>query len=194
MLVARFGDRAGGLERAVERDLATLEGELAPLDRSPSPMDRRVRIAAWFLSLVRVLRGAGESDETIRACCLDLAERVVRPASRLEAALKRVQGELAQTRLFAWGMRRATRKLRVLGAHPDGFDVSFVERDRDHAFGFDIHRCGIRALFARHGLEAYVPILCEVDHLTSAMAGLELVRTGTLATGADECDFRYHRV
>ena len=193
MLAARFGERAGELGRAVERDLAALDAELATLDRSPSPMDRRVRIAAWFLSLVRVLRDAGESDETIRASCLELAERMVRPRSRLESLARRAQGELAQTRVVAWGMRRMTRRLRVLGTHPDGFDVSFVERDRDHAFGFDIHRCGIRTLFARHGLGAYVPILCEVDHITSELAGLELVRTGTLALGAEKCDFRYRR-
>lgn len=36
-------------------------------------------------------------------------------------------------------------------------------------------------------------LLCEVDHLTSELAGLELRRSGTLAAGAPRCDFRYYR-
>ena len=59
------------------------------------------------------------------------------------------------------------------------------------AFGFDIVECAIVKLFRKHGAGRYVPILCEVDELTSAMAGLELRREGTIANGAARCDFRF---
>ena len=36
-----------------------------------------------------------------------------------------------------------------------------------------------------------ISILCEVDEITSALAGLKLVRTGTIANGAKKCDFRF---
>ncbi len=38
---------------------------------------------------------------------------------------------------------------------------------------------------------ATASILCEVDKLTSSLAGLEMVRSGTIANGAAKCDFRW---
>jgi hypothetical protein len=42
--------------------------------------------------------------------------------------------------------------------------------------------------------EKYASILCEVDELTSNMAGLQLIRTGTIALGAKKCNFRYKKI
>lgn len=41
--------------------------------------------------------------------------------------------------------------------------------------------------------EKFTPILCEVDFMTSNMAGLQLIRSGTIATGAKICDFRFKK-
>ena len=60
--------------------------------------------------------------------------------------------------------------------------------------GCDILECGICKLFARHGFSKYASLLCEVDYITSTRAGLQLVRTGTIANGAERCDFRFKRI
>lgn len=58
-------------------------------------------------------------------------------------------------------------------------------------YGIDILECGICKLFAKHNYAKYATILCEVDEITSGLAGLQLIRTGTIANGAKICDFRY---
>jgi hypothetical protein len=61
-------------------------------------------------------------------------------------------------------------------------------------YGIDIVECGICKLFNKHHFDKYAPILCEVDKLTAELAGLILVRTGTIANGAKKCDFRFQKV
>ncbi|MBL7784508.1 MAG: L-2-amino-thiazoline-4-carboxylic acid hydrolase, partial [Chitinophagales bacterium] len=39
-------------------------------------------------------------------------------------------------------------------------------------------------LFQKHDYSKYASILCEVDEITSGLAGLQLIRTGTIANGA----------
>jgi hypothetical protein len=33
--------------------------------------------------------------------------------------------------------------------------------------------------------------MCRIDYLTTSFKGIELIRTDTIANGADKCDFRY---
>jgi hypothetical protein len=81
-------------------------------------------------------------------------------------------------------------------SHPDGF-VANIITDKEETFGLgygiDILECGICKLFKKHNYEKYSSILCEVDEITSGLAGLSLVRTGTIALGAKKCDFRFKK-
>ena len=52
--------------------------------------------------------------------------------------------------------------------------------------------------YFRQTLAAHYPddadaLLDEVDFVTTNLAGLQLVRTGTIATGAAKCDFRFQK-
>ena len=61
-------------------------------------------------------------------------------------------------------------------------------------YGIDIVECGICKLFQKHNYQQYASILCEVDEITSSLAGLQLIRTGTIASGASKCDFRFKKL
>ena len=80
--------------------------------------------------------------------------------------------------------------------HPDGF-VAKIITDKSETYGlgygFDILECGICKLFKKYNNEKYSSILCEVDRFTSSLAGLDLIRNGTIANGAEKCDFRFKR-
>jgi hypothetical protein len=81
-------------------------------------------------------------------------------------------------------------------AHPDGFVTKIITDKKEtlgYGYGFDIIECGICKLFEKHDLKKYASILCEVDHITSGLAGLKLIRSGTIANGAVKCDFRFLR-
>ena len=78
--------------------------------------------------------------------------------------------------------------------HPDGFVVKIITDKKETyglGYGIDIVECGICKLFNKHGYSSYARILCEVDEITSGLAGLELIRAGTIANGASKCDFRW---
>ena len=82
-------------------------------------------------------------------------------------------------------------------AHPGGFRAAILSNKAETlGFGYGINMlgCGICKLFSKHGYERFSPVLCEVDYLTSDLAGLKLVRTGTIANGAAMCDFRFEKI
>ncbi len=51
------------------------------------------------------------------------------------------------------------------------------------------HRCGLCALGKQEYHEELIPYMCKMDYETIAMMGGVLKRKGTIATGADCCDF-----
>lgn len=51
------------------------------------------------------------------------------------------------------------------------------------------HRCGLCALGKQEHHEELIPYMCKMDYETIAMMGSVLKRKGTIATGADCCDF-----
>jgi hypothetical protein len=92
-------------------------------------------------------------------------------------------------------LKKLNKKLRRK-AHPNGF-VTNIITDKKETYGFgygiDIIECGICKLFEKHHYQKFSPILCEVDYITSGLAGLKLIRSGTIANGAKKCDFRFIR-
>jgi hypothetical protein len=161
--------------------------------RSANPIDRRLGVACEFLALAKALEAQGADDGRIREVSTAVAAELVRPKTALQAWLKRLPVKLMQTGLMGPIARRLQRRAAIRGL-PDGF-VARIILDPAETYGLgwgvDILSCGICGLYKRHGAERFVPILCEVDRLTTALAGLDMVRTGTIATGAPCCDFRY---
>jgi len=162
---------------------------------SSNPLDKRLDFSAYFLSFIKTLDEQGENFERIRSMCLEAVTEYVKPKNKIQQALKRIPSKLMNTwvankflKLFD---QRVSKK-----AHPDGF-VAKIITDRKETFGlgygFDILECGICKLFKKHNYQKYSSILCEVDEITSRLAGLTLVRNGTIALGAKKCDFRFKK-
>lgn len=186
---AEWDRRYPGAWAAVETRHSGIEPEVVFARTPANPMDRRLGFCAWFLATIQVLEERGAGFAEIREFCLAVTHEYVRPKSAWRRWVKGLPGILLRlpvAGLFRGVMRRKVGKL----GHADGFLVQIVEAP-GVAFGFDIVECGIVKLFRRHGAGEYVTILCEVDELTSAMAGLEMHRSGTIARGAARCDFRF---
>lgn len=168
---------------------AVIAPDVAFARESANPVDRRLGFCAWFLATIQVLEGRGESFDLIREFCLAVTVEYVRPKSAWGRWVKGLPGILLRAPVAGLITGLMRRKVGRKG-HADGFLVQVVTAP-GVAFGLDIVECGIVKLFRKHGAERYVPILCEVDELTSAMAGLALRREGTIALGAARCDFRF---
>ncbi|MBL7976189.1 MAG: L-2-amino-thiazoline-4-carboxylic acid hydrolase [Candidatus Kapabacteria bacterium] len=163
---------------------------------SKNPIDRRLDFCAYFLALIKTLDEDGESFESIRAICLDITIEYVQPKNILHGYFKRLLPTLTNTWLGVLLINAFHNKVRV-NNNPNGFIANIIT-DKQETFGigygFDIIECGICKLFTKHNYAKYSSILCEVDEITSGISGLKLFRTGTIANGAEKCDFRFQRL
>jgi hypothetical protein len=163
---------------------------------SGNPIDKRLDFCAYFLALIKTLDARNESYETIRKICLEIVIEYVRPKNKLHKLLKKLPVKLLNTWLAA-SLVKAFHEKVSKNSHPDGFIANIItDKDQTYGLGYgiDILECGICKLFSKHHFQKYSSILCEVDEVTSGLAGLKLIRNGTIALGAKKCDFRFKRV
>ncbi len=183
------------LIRLTDQAYQTISTDTAFALTSKNPIDRRLDFSAYVLALIKTLHNKGESFDAIRAMCLAIVTEYVQPRNKVEEWVKRQLPKLFPTWL---GQRllKAFQKRVAVNQNPNGFVAELItDKNETYGLGYgvDITACGICKLFGKHGYTAYVPILCEVDKITSELAGLTLIRTGTLAGGAAKCDFRFQR-
>ena len=61
----------------------------------------------------------------------------------------------------------------------------------EYDLGYNYYECGICKICKDEGVPELAKYLCKLDYLLADMMNAKLVRTKTLAEGADLCDFRY---
>jgi len=177
------------------RHFASIAMDISFAANSKNPIDKRLEFYGYFLALIIALDEAGEEFAQIRHVCLEVVLDYVRPKNKVQAFLKRLPAKLINT-WFAKAALRHFQKRVEHNANPAGF-VAKIITDKAETYGFgygiDILECGICKLFAKHSYSKYAAILCEVDEITSSLAGLKLIRSGTIANGAKKCDFRFRK-
>lgn len=192
---ATYPDDAADIIRATDLAYKEISADTSFALTSKNPIDRRLDFSAYFLALIKTLHQKGESFDTIRTLSLQVVTAYVQPRNDVQRWAKRQLPRLLPTWLGQRLLKVFREKVSV-NEHPDGF-VAHLITDKNETYGLgygiDIMACGICTLFKKHDYLSYVPILCEVDKITSEMAGLTLIRTGTLAGGAAKCDFRFQR-
>ncbi len=195
VIEAHYPDRSALMLAAIDRHYARIAEDTRFAASSANPLDKRLDFSAYFLAMIQTLDEAGEPFQTIRTLCLQVVTEYVRPKNKVQQLLKRLPALLVGTRPATALLKVFARKL-GRRAHPDGF-VARILTDKAETlglgYGFDILECGICKLFHKHHYARYAAILCEVDELTSSLAGLQLVRTSTIALGAAKCDFRFRK-
>ena len=70
------------------------------------------------------------------------------------------------------------------------FEVLLGDRS-EYDWGMNVKSCAICHAFSKYGAMDLVPYMCATDDLMSDIGGQGLRRTGTIALGAHQCDFRY---
>ncbi|MBA4056235.1 MAG: hypothetical protein C0490_16085 [Marivirga sp.] len=193
---ANYPKASESLILSIEKEYNSISGDVNFASGSSNPMDRRLNLAAYFLALIKILGNHGENYNTIRLISLEIITEYVRPKNKFQRALKKLPVKLMGHKITNLFLKLFDKKLRAKG-HPDGF-LARIITDKNETYGLgygvDILECGVCKLFKKHQLESYASILCEVDKITSGLAGLNLIRTGTIANGAKKCDFRFKPV
>ena len=162
---------------------------------SKNPIDKRLDFCAYFLALIKTLDGLGKSYETIRSVCLEIVIEYVRPKNIFQLWIKKLPVQLINSPLATLLLKKFNARVSK-NKNPAGFIANIITDKRETfglGYGVDIIECGICKLFNKHHFQEYSSILCEVDAITSEFAGLNLIRKGTIALGADKCDFRWEK-
>lgn len=180
---------------AVDDHYRIISADTAFAASSRNPIDKRLDFCAYFLALIKTLDEQGETFETTKKFCLEIVTEFVRPKNKLQQLLKRVPAKLANTWLSTLFLKEFGKRVNK-NSNPGGFIANIIT-DKQETFGLgygiDILECGICKLFNKHNYQKYSSILCEVDAITSDLAGLTLIRKGTIALGAKKCDFRWEK-
>jgi hypothetical protein len=162
---------------------------------SDNPIDKRLDFCAYFLALIKTLDEQGETFETTRKICMQIVIEYVRPKNKLQQLLKRIPVKLTNTWLADILLKEFQKRVSK-NSNPDGFIANIITDKKETfelGYGVDILECGICKLFKKHNYQKYSSILCEVDAVTADLAGLKLIRSGTIALGAKKCDFRWKK-
>lgn len=162
---------------------------------SKNPIDKRLDFSSYFLALIKTLDNKGETFDNIRKICLQITIEYVQPKNKIQAYFKRLLPKLTKT-WFGQILIKAFHNRVSVNSNADGFVAKIITDKQETyglGYGIDIIECGICKLFEKYNYSKYASILCEVDEITSGLAGLQLIRTGTIANGAKKCDFRFKK-
>ena len=190
---AKYPSEAESLLVQLDEEFDRLLPDVRFASTSSNPIDRRLTFCAYFLALIKVLDKRGESFQQVRAVSLEVVHEYVKPKNKLQHFIKKLIPKLIKFKIGKAMLRSLAGKVAAKG-HPDGFAATMIFDEKEtygFGYGVDILECGICKLFNKHGYQKYASILCEVDEVTSNLAGLKLIRSGTIANGASKCDFRY---
>jgi hypothetical protein len=193
---SRFPGEAAAMIISVEEHFATISEDTRFAATSRNPVDRRIDFSAYFLALIKVLETKSISFEQIRSICLEITIDYVSPKNFFKKWLKKLPAKLVGSVVAKPLINKFDQKISIK-EHPDGFRAKILtDKSETYGLGYgvDILECGICKLFQKHDAGKYASILCEVDKVTSGLAGLELIRNGTIANGAEKCDFRFKKI
>lgn len=176
-------EEMGRIVRGALDDYA-VEVPLLPDERGGARM--MVHLAALSIGLYRALLArVGEAEA--RRHTANVVWRLFRGLMAVPTAVAALSAPPGAARL-----RRATDLVRRYPFAAPGYQVVDVPDD-GCAVAFDVVRCPVADYFRSRGLaELCAEVFCELDHRLAAEWDAELVRAGTIATGQERCDFRWH--
>lgn len=188
-----FLDHSKQMIAQVENNYLVIEASVAFAKTSANPMDKRLEFIGYFLAFIQTLENFGQTYDQIREISLEVAYEYVKPKNKFQAWLKKLPMKFVNFGPAKMLLRSFNKKLNQRG-HEDGFVAEIITdkaKTLGVGYGVNILECGVCKLFAKHDATKYVPILCDIDKITTEFAGLEMVMQGTISRGAPICDFRY---
>lgn len=195
VVIKKFPGIADAIMDKVDAHYKIISLDTAFAASSNNPIDKRLDFCAYFLALIKTLDEKGESFEGTRKVCLEIVTEYVKPKNRFQQSVKKLPAKLANTWLATYFLEKFNKSVSI-NSNPGGFIANIITDKKETlglGYGIDILECGICKLFNKHNYQKYSSILCEVDALTSDLAGLKLVRNSTIALGAKKCDLRWER-
>jgi hypothetical protein len=191
VLVSYYGDDlTDTIIRETRQEYECLIPELPYIGGKKNLLTRNLIGSAQALALYRVLKKHGNTVEEAGKIIYEVVEAQIGAYSKL---LRRLLGRLRFTRLFVKILKNLAAESQKR-RFPRDWVCTFVEGDgKEFDYGIDYTGCGICKFFHAQGADEFAPFLCLLDFPMSKASGSGLVRTMTIAEGAEKCDFRFKR-
>ena len=191
VLTLRYGDDlTDSIVQNARKEFEAVIPELPYIGGKKNMMTIFLIESAYCLALYKVLKSRSESIDEISRAIYEIVE------VRLDMAPKfilRIYGKLKFGRLYLRRLRKQAARSQKR-QYPGDWVFTFIEGDgREFDYGYDITECGLCKFLHAQNVDELAPFLCVVDFQISKAFGSGLVRTMTLAEGAEKCDFRYKR-
>ena len=182
MLELLAGDFVEDPAKALEAAFENLD-QIAPgmpyLDKPRSPVAYAMFICASVLSLYMHLRTRDVDVHEYGVKYIELSRMRPLPPEDLEE----------ESDMDGTSVDMAAPK-----THPGEFEIEVLKGDgEEFDWGYNIKSCAICHVFSQHDAMDLVPYMCAYDDVASDQGNMGLRRTGTIATGASHCDFRYKK-
>lgn len=178
-------------EAVIERAATLFDGmlpQMAYVDKPDHPMAYAVFDCSELLAVYLALKERGiNAHDFGRAMLVAMAETPLP-----EAKLEQPKDERPAKDRFAEFIASAEASQR--DALPGEFVYEAVAGDRsEFDWGTNVKSCAICAAFSKYDAMDLVPYMCASDDVGSDRDATGLRRTGTIAVGAHQCDFRFKR-
>ncbi len=183
-LAQQFTDDPEAAMVAAEARLESMLPGLAYLDDPRHPMASSLFLCMSALALYLVLREQGVDAHSYGRAFVDqLAASPPPPPPQQE-------DDRSPMDRFAGFLEKAQES--QVSAKPGEFVFEArYEGSDDLTWSMNVKSCAICHAFAQHDAMDLVPYMCATDDVVSDQLGQGLRRTGTIALGAHQCDFRY---
>ena len=137
------------------------------------------------LALYRALLDAGDSQEEALGVVDTILEAETR---RLVRIVRLVKYFPEPFKVFGFLQRWVAR----IGFPPEGWDIRYLQDDNQRV-AYNIRRCVYVDVLTRFGAPELAPLFCKSDDrmFASMPESIRWQRTGTMANGAEYCDFRW---
>jgi hypothetical protein len=193
VLASRYGEEdAQHIIQQMRREVELLIPQLPYIGGKKNRLTESLTGTSASLALFKVLRKRGETTARIGSVHHHIVEKYMSSLPRWRFRLMRA---ILSTGLGLAIIKRSIKRAAARWQerrYANDFVFRYVEGDgRAYDFGIDYEECAVVKFFRRQGADEFTPYVCLYDYSHSRLAGTGLVRTMTLAEGAETCDFRF---
>jgi ubiquinone biosynthesis protein len=145
-----------------------------------------VHLAAMSTAFYQELLARGQSEEAATKLFYDIAWKVYVKMGRFSWWLAGLGNQNIDNRLL-----KTTKLFRAFPFNSPSYQWKDVQT-ASNVVGFDCVRCPVAEYFQSKGLSKFcTETWCSLDYPLAELWQAKLVRTGSIAGGADKCDFRW---
>jgi hypothetical protein len=190
ILMNRFGKaRTNGLMGDIRKQVEALAPEAPFIGGEGNLFTEWLLYGVYYLAVYRVLQAEGLNTQEAGKAVFDTFQAM----ADYPKWLLRIVGRLKYSERYVNRLKEAVSKTQER-RYPGDWVARFIEGDGEgFDYGLDITECGICKFYRKQGAEEFAPYLCLSDHVVSNAFDRGLVRSKTLAEGADVCDFRFKK-